>query len=662
MLDYSYLVADDSFILFLDFFKAFDTVEHNFLYRSLQKFGFGNYFCKVIKTLYNNATCSIKLKSGSSPRFDIKRGIRQGCLISPYLFLLVAQLLCDHIKSSPLQGISIANRSIVISQLADDTTLFLKDSSQIPLAINIIKSFSKASGLSLNLKKCELLPIKSCDLDSLFNIPIKTSVTYLGIIISKSENDRGSLNFLPIIDKMKNRFNLWLLRDLSIKGRILLAKAEGLSRLIYAAQSLYVSNSTSKTVDKMLCNFIWRNRTHHIRKSVLMNDFTSGGLNFLDFSTLNMTFKIHWIRHFLKNSNSLWNFIPNYIFSQVGGLDFLLLCTYKPDKVPLKLSAYHKQMLLAWSMIYKHNFSPHRFYIWNNRYILYKNQTIFIQQWFYNNIRLVSQLFNQQGQLYTYTEFIQYYQIPVSVKDFSVVVDAIPLNLSCLFKETSTPSAPQLQLHVTDTTVGKLCFSTLKNPNKAIRRLFQQDITTESPAVTFWTSFHGHICWEKVWTLPNKYLLNNKVKEVSFKILHRFYPTNQYMSRLKRDIDKNCSFCGQFEETLIHMFWTCKHTEKIWDRLTNLIKTKIYPHFTLTWKNILCGFFNYDNKFSSEFYLINLLILLTKHYIHKTKFNNKAPNFLDLSARIRLYMQSISPSTNKKAIKTCHLTQLYNLM
>uniref|UniRef100_A0A3P9KLZ3 Reverse transcriptase domain-containing protein n=1 Tax=Oryzias latipes TaxID=8090 RepID=A0A3P9KLZ3_ORYLA len=649
-------------MLFLDFFKAFDTVEHNFLYRSLQKFGFGDYFCKVIKTLYNNATCSIKLKHGSSPRFDIKRGIRQGCPISPYLFLLVAQLLCDHIKSSPLRGISIAGRSIVVSQLADDTTLFLKDSSQIPLAINIIKSFSKASGLSLNLKKCELLPIKSCDSDSLFNIPVKTSVTYLGIIISKTENDRGNANFFPIIDKMKKRFNLWLLRDLSIKGRILLSKAEGLSRVIYAAQSLYVSNIVSKTVDKLLCDFVWKNRTHHIRKSVLMNDYTSGGLNFLDFSTLNMTFKINWIRKFLKNPNSLWNFIPNYIFSQVGGLDFLLLCTYKPDKVPIKLSSFHKQMLLAWSMIYKHNFSPHRFYIWNNRYILYKNKTIFIQQWFDNNIRLVSQLFNQQGQLYTYTEFLQFYQIPVSMKDFSVVFDAVSLNLTYLYKGTPTPSAPQPQLHVTDTAVGKLCFSALRNQNKAIRRLFQQELKTEYPAITFWTSLHGQMCWEKVWLLPNKYLLNNKVKEVSFKIIHRFYPTNQYMQRLKRDIDKNCSFCSQSEETLVHIFWTCKYTEKIWDKMTNLIKTQIYPHFNLTWKNILFGYINYDKTFLSQFYLINLLILLTKYYIHKSKFSNKAPNFLDLQAQVRCYLHSISPSTNKKAIKTYHLAQLYNLV
>ena len=89
ILDYSDLITEDSFILFLDFYKAFDTVEHQFLFHSLERLGFGDFFCKAIKTLYANGNSSIKLKYGTSPRFELKRGIRQGCPISPYLFLLM---------------------------------------------------------------------------------------------------------------------------------------------------------------------------------------------------------------------------------------------------------------------------------------------------------------------------------------------------------------------------------------------------------------------------------------------------------------------------------------------------------------------------------------------------------------------------------------------
>lgn len=129
ILDYSDLITEDSFILFLDFYKAFDTVQHQFLFHSLERLGFGDFFCKAIKTLYTNGNSSIKLKYGTSPRFELKRGIRQGCPISLYLFLLITQLLTNSLNNSPVQGISIAGKEIIIiiNSHVDrcDTILFL---------------------------------------------------------------------------------------------------------------------------------------------------------------------------------------------------------------------------------------------------------------------------------------------------------------------------------------------------------------------------------------------------------------------------------------------------------------------------------------------------------------------------------------------------------
>jgi len=85
MIDYSDLFPNDSysFILFIDFYKAFDTIEHNFILKSISFFGFGNYFYKAIQTLYNGCSSSVKLETGTSERLSISRGIRQGCPVSP---------------------------------------------------------------------------------------------------------------------------------------------------------------------------------------------------------------------------------------------------------------------------------------------------------------------------------------------------------------------------------------------------------------------------------------------------------------------------------------------------------------------------------------------------------------------------------------------------
>ncbi len=118
-----------------------------------------------------------------------------------------------------------------------------------------------------------------------------------------------------------------------------------------------------------------------------MNTIEKGGLNVLDFTTLNNTFKIHWIKNYCINKpSSIWNLIPNVVFSKLGGLSFLLICNYNIMKIPVKLSLCHRQMLLAWSLIFKHNFTPHSYLIWINKNLLYKHKSF--ENWFKNVLLL----------------------------------------------------------------------------------------------------------------------------------------------------------------------------------------------------------------------------------------------------------------------------------
>ena len=112
----------------------------------------------------------------------------------------------------------------------------------------------------------------------------------------------------------------------------------------------------------------------------------------LDFSLFNNIIKIKWIQNYLKNPLSLWNIFPHFIFEKLGGLRFLLQCSYNVDRIPIKLATFHKQILTCWNLLYHHNFSPHKCYLWNNHHIAHKRKTIFLRNWFDNNIILVSQL------------------------------------------------------------------------------------------------------------------------------------------------------------------------------------------------------------------------------------------------------------------------------
>ncbi len=90
----------------------------------------------------------------------------------------------------------------------------------------------------------------------------------------------------------------------------------------------------------------------------------------------------------------------------------------------------------------------------------------------------------------------------------------------------------------------------------------------------FWSSLFGNISWVKAWKLPNKFCINNKFKEVSYKILNRIYPAKHVLERFKLSISYTCEFCGQEKETILHLFFFIIFTQVYFGRIWNSILTE----------------------------------------------------------------------------------------
>ncbi len=87
LLVYSNLVESDALMVFLDFHKAFDTIEHQFMFRALQFFGFGERFISIIEMFHKCINSSINLYPNTSKIFPICTGVRKGCPISRFYLL-----------------------------------------------------------------------------------------------------------------------------------------------------------------------------------------------------------------------------------------------------------------------------------------------------------------------------------------------------------------------------------------------------------------------------------------------------------------------------------------------------------------------------------------------------------------------------------------------
>ena len=136
--------------VFLDFEKAFDSLEWDFLHKALEAFNFGENFRTWIKVMYKNISSCVINNGFSSPIFTPQRGVRQGCPLSGLLFIIAVESLSISIRSSDLiREIKVSNKEIKLSQYADDTTVFCRDKHSLKELLELADLF-QCSGLKIN--------------------------------------------------------------------------------------------------------------------------------------------------------------------------------------------------------------------------------------------------------------------------------------------------------------------------------------------------------------------------------------------------------------------------------------------------------------------------------------------------------------------------------
>jgi exonuclease III len=211
-------------LLNVDFEKAFDSINWKFIEKSLSAFNFGDTFIQYIRTLYKNISSAVINNGEISDWFSPQRGVRQGCPISPYLFILSVELLAIDIRENKnIEGIVIAGTEIKISQLADDTNCFILNMKSLRLLLLIFEEFRHCAGLSLNVDKTKARYLGSLKGVQEFPLGLDWSEEYvfsLGVVFSGNEADHYDLNYKNRILNMKNTLNSWKCRKLSLKGKV----------------------------------------------------------------------------------------------------------------------------------------------------------------------------------------------------------------------------------------------------------------------------------------------------------------------------------------------------------------------------------------------------------------------------------------------------------
>ena len=107
--------------------KAFDRVNHKFLFKVMESFGIGDNFVGWVRKIYSNATSVLGINGFFSEKIPLQRGVRQGCPLSALLYVLVIEVLAIQLRSNPnIVGFTIGGEKIVSVHYMDDTTIIIK--------------------------------------------------------------------------------------------------------------------------------------------------------------------------------------------------------------------------------------------------------------------------------------------------------------------------------------------------------------------------------------------------------------------------------------------------------------------------------------------------------------------------------------------------------
>ena len=150
-------------LMFIDFEKAFDSIEWAFIERALTYFNFGPSLVNWFRLFYNDVSSAIQTNGWVSESFTLGRVVRQDCPMSPYLFIISAEILANFIRrDKDVKGFMTDEVEHRLSQFADDTTLILDGSGGSFLrAIEVLDGFQVTSGLKVNYEKTKVLWVGS---------------------------------------------------------------------------------------------------------------------------------------------------------------------------------------------------------------------------------------------------------------------------------------------------------------------------------------------------------------------------------------------------------------------------------------------------------------------------------------------------------------------
>ena len=327
----------DGLLVSLDAKKAFDSVEHSYIEKCLERFGLAE-FVRIFRILYAGLKTDILINGKIVPGYLIKRGVKQGDALSCVLFIMCMEPMIANIEANP--NISSIRSRKLDSELpkaytyADDLNCVIRNTRKgLQSIFDEYSRLTRQSGLELNADKTEILRFANQLKSTPFN-PEVFRIKYLGktfdlssvketkingIFFQQNEEAMRTRNVESVRQKMENQLKNWSKRNLTTLGKILIVKTFGISQVIFLMQSIVLNKLDFKMLNEILYRFIWNKHFHaakapeRVKREILTTSFKNGGYGMLDIAELDDGLKLRSLGRLLTTKHPTLTLMKNKI-------------------------------------------------------------------------------------------------------------------------------------------------------------------------------------------------------------------------------------------------------------------------------------------------------------------------------------------------------------
>lgn len=312
--------TDHSTIKF-DISKAIDTVKWGFIVSVLQAMGLPELFIHWIHLCVSTTSFSVAINGELEGFFTSARGIKQGCSLSPYLYVILNNVLSRLLNKAAADGVfgyHATCKTVRLTHLsfADDILVFTDGkNSSLDGVLSVMNTFAQMSGLHINASKSSIYSTGQNKLLLQQNTEVKGLTVgtlpfrYLGLPLTSKAWTR--LDYEPLIDWIRNKFLAWSNRFLSFAGRLQLIKSVISSVVNFWCTAFILPKACLQEIESLCSAFLWPGSPNiHHKAKVAWGDLclptSEGGLGIRKVRETSKVFALGLVWKLFALLGSLW--------------------------------------------------------------------------------------------------------------------------------------------------------------------------------------------------------------------------------------------------------------------------------------------------------------------------------------------------------------------